>query len=56
MNHCKERKNLVIYILHSFIDKYRVLSHIQDFGDAATSLMRDAAPTLGRCGHLSLEM
>ncbi len=41
----------------------RVVSHIQDFGDAATSLagdaaslLRDAAPTLGRCGHLSLEM
>ncbi len=40
-----------------------VVSHIQDFGDATTPLVRDAAslagdaaPTLGRCGHLPLEM
>jgi len=32
------------------------VSHIPDFGDAATSPAGDAAPTLGRCGHPPLEI
>ena len=41
----------------------RVVSHIQDFGDAPASPyedtaypVRDAAPTSGRCDHPPLEM
>ncbi len=44
-------------------DVKRVVSHIQDFGDAPTSLYGDAAslaedavPTLGRSGHPALKM